>query len=263
MLDPFRGVRTISHRQLAGVLLSLGCLLPTFMVYGEGQARAQYQNPSSELTDIQQQYPGVIFYGGYIKAPGDTQNGDVILQESAFGQPFSEWYPSDTYGSEVVASVITALYPTEEQKASRVGIEGSGKPFRYKWLLYDGTGTDVTAFDPSTFETLFTQADRDIIADQIEILKEAVAASPLDTSLRDTLLDVYYDLAVAEMQATKPLLARLASLRLGIEELSSPEKFIIDEEISTYEEIATTTQAAIDQFASLLVSPLFRHPCSI
>ncbi|MGB6223439.1 hypothetical protein [Haloferula sp.] len=244
-------MKPISHDPFSALLMGCVSLALVSTSFAAGQSRAQFLNLSTANSATQAKNPGVAFFGGYIKAPGDPQSGAVVLQECTFGEAFSQWYPSDTYGSGVVAAALAALYPSA---TTRQGIEDSGAPFRYKWLMHGGEGTDVTAFDANRIAELFTQADRDAIDVQIEILKKAVAASPLDTSIRNTLLDIYYDLAVAEMQAVKPMLARLATFRLGLEVLP-PDKFIIDEEIATYEEITAAILEAINQYTALLSDP--------
>nr|MCU0781114.1 hypothetical protein [Akkermansiaceae bacterium] len=249
----------ILHRTATILLAGLGAGWLTTTAHAAGQARADFRNLSSFRSADQQANPGVAGFQGYLNpanpAAPPPQGGNIILQECSFGQPFSPWYPSDTYGREIVASVTAALYPDTSEAATRQGIEASGKPLRYKWLLYQGTGTDVTAFDVTTVSGWFTQADRDAIVAQLAVLRQAVAASPLDTGLRSLLLDVYHDLAVAEMQAVKPKLAQLATFHLGLETLPLG-KFIIDEEIRTYEEIVTTMGAAIASFGALLTEPL-------
>ncbi|MCF7730836.1 MAG: hypothetical protein K9N23_04075 [Akkermansiaceae bacterium] len=251
-------MNTISFR-LAVVLLA--CHLATVTAHATGQARAEYLNVSFSQTvtlpndTVQNINPGVASFGGYIKGSQTQTTNNVVLQQCTYGQAFSQWYPSDTYGSTVVASVRAALYPVTTPTTTRTAIETSGKPFRYKWLLYSGTGTDVTAFDATSIAGWFTQPDRDAIAVQIDVLKDAIAASPLDTSLRNALLDIYYDLAVAEMQAAKPKLAELAKYHLGITVVTEPRKFIIDKEIETYLEIDTAFQAAIARYRALLGTP--------
>jgi hypothetical protein len=244
-------MKTPASRFASALLPVLVCFLLAPRAQAAGQARAEYRNLTSAHSATQLKNPGVAFFGGYFNTPGNPQTGAVVrLQECSFGQAFSQWYPSDTYGTEVVASVKAALYPSGGTRAT---IIGSGKPFRYKWLLYSGTGTDVTSFDATSIANWFTQTDRDAITTQIGVLKAAVAASPLDISLRDALLDIYYDLAVAEMQAAKPKLANLAKYHLGLLPLD-PDEFIIDKEIETYGEIVTAMDAAIAQYSALFTA---------
>ncbi len=251
-----------SYRLTSALLAAFACLLLTPRAHAVGQARADFPNISSAQLASQQRNPGVTGFNGYIKGTTQTQTPNtVVLQECAFGQAFSQWFPSATYARDIlgeagVSGVKGALYPATGPGTTRTELQDGTpqnpkKPFRYKWLLYSGTGTDVTAFDATSVAGWFTNTDRQNIYDQIAILKAAVAASPLDTSLRDALLDVYYDLAVAEMQAAKPKLATLAKYHLGLLPLG-PNEFIIDKEIATYDDIVDTMDAAIDQYTALL-----------
>ncbi len=247
-------MKVVSNRILSALLVGFVSPFLILTAYATGQARADFQNLSSEQSTAQLQNPGVAFYGSYFNNTDDPQNGSVVIEEATFGQAFSQWFPSGAYGSGIVAEVNDVLYPNTDDINTRTGIETSGKPFRYKWLLYEGTGTDVTAFDVTDLGDWFTQADRDAIRVQIAAMKKAVAASPLDTGLRTQLLDLYYDFAVAEMQIVKPLLAKLARFHLGLETLPSG-KFIIDEEIETFEEIVAGFDQALEQYRDLIGIP--------
>lgn len=247
-------MKTIPLCQPATLLAAFATLVSAPTLHAEGQARAEFRNVSSYHSTTQTDNPGVASFNGYIKG-SQSQSGGAVLQECAFGQAFSQWFPSDTYAAPILATVKTALYPEVTPASTRETIEGSAKPFRYKYLLHNGTGTDdVTAFDPANMATWFTQADRNLIYAKIADLKIAIAASPLDTGLRNLLLDIYYDLAVAEMQAVKPQLAELAKYHLGLTALPSG-KFVIDKEIDTYLAIDTAYQSAISQFQALLATP--------
>jgi hypothetical protein len=235
------------------MLLVSDLIVPTAGAAADpGKARADYRNISSQQATTEQKNPGVAFFSGYINSP-HTQtatDGSAILQECALGQSFSQWYPSDNFGATVAANVKALLYPTATTPDA---IKSEGKPFRYKYLLYSGTGTDVTAFDPATFDSdnLFTDADRNTIKTEIAAIEAAIAASPLDTGLRNLLLDVYYDWAVAEMQESKVQLANLAKYHLGITQPPAGQ-FIIDKEIASYDAIDTAYQKAIAAFSDLL-----------
>ncbi len=249
-------MKPITSHFAAALLAGLASGLLAPRAHANGQARAQFENLSSAQSESQNRNPGVVSFSGFLTPATGTppRSGSHQLQEAAFGQSFSQWFPSETYAEPILASVKTALYPVTTAGSTRTSIKESGKPFRYKWLLYEGTGADVTAFDFDSSADLFTQTDREIIGQQLNILKVAVAASPLDTGLRAALLDLYYDYAVAEIQAVKPKLAQLAKFRLGIEPAPSG-KFIIDEEIDTYQEIVNGFTTAIAQYQDLLCIP--------
>lgn len=203
--------------------------------------------------------PGLIPIQGLIKpvasAPTD---GSVSLTEASFGQPFSAYLfqneggETGTYAAQVVAQVRSVLYPPHG--STRAEVQSSGTAFRYKWLLFspsDGE-TDVT----SHFENMdawFGDPERALADEQILVLRDALAVSPLDTGLRDQLLECYYDLAIAEMQFAKKRLASLAAKHLGFE-LTSP--FIIDEEIAIYESLVELEKGVLEKYAELLSTPI-------
>ena len=122
-------MNTISFR-LVALLLLCGFLAPR--AHATGQARADYRNTSSSQTATQQKNPGVASFSGYIKGSQSQTANNVVLQECAFGQAFSQWYPSDTYAAPIVASVKAALYPVPNPATTRTAIQNSGKAFRYK-----------------------------------------------------------------------------------------------------------------------------------
>lgn len=246
-------MKTIPLRLTATLLTIFATLCSVPALHAAGQARADFRNLTSSQAATQAANPGVASFNGYIKG-SQSQSGGAVLQECAFGQAFSQWFPSDTYAAPILTDVKEALYPVVTPSSTRVTIIGGAKPFRYKYLLHNGTGTDVTAFDPANMADWFTQDDRLKIDVEINKLKTAIAASPLDTGLRNLLLDIYYDLAVAEMQAAKPKLAELAKYHLGLS-LPDSGEFIIDKEIATYLAIDTAYQSAITQFQSLLATP--------
>ncbi len=122
--------------------------------------------------------------------------------------------------------------------------------FRYKWLLFspEPGETDVTTHFQSMSDW-YGEPERTLAESQIEILRDALAISPLDTGLRDLLLEVYYDLAVAEMQFAKKSLADLAAKHLGLT-VTSP--FVIDDEIGIYEDVIALETNVLAKYAELL-----------
>lgn len=217
--------------------------------------RPDYQNLTAATGAVQSVNPTVVHIQGLITpvatAPSD---GAVRLTEASFGQPLARWIPSSdfqstqSYAARIVSEVRAVLYPPSG--ANRTAVETSGAAFRYKYLLFSTTPgeSDVTSqFD--SIDAWFTAADKAVVNAQIIKLRDAIANAPLDNSLRDLLLECYYDLAVAGMQGAKKKLAALATKRLGFE-IVSP--FIIDEEISTYEQLVTQVEGVLAKYAELL-----------
>ena len=85
--------------------------------------------------------------------------------------------------------------------------------------------------------------------EQIEVLREALSFDPLNHQLQSTLLDVFYDLAVAEMLPVSRIQFRTARRRLGLD--SSSTGFIIDDEISDHIQLVELTRKALDLYADL------------
>lgn len=200
--------------------------------------------------------PGVIVIQGLIHSPNSSAaptDGAARLSEVSFGQPFSPYIfrsvsgPSDTYAAEVVAKVRPVLYPP--RGATRAQVLSSGTAFRYKYLLFSPTPGEV---DVTThFQNMgdwFGDPERALVNTQIVILRDALAISPLDTGLRELLLDCYYDLAIAEMQFAKQNLASLAAKHLGIT-LTSP--FVIDDEIKIYESLINLETKVLNKYSEL------------
>lgn len=250
-------MHTLFHRSFA---LSLVLFAASAQADFDSFVRPDFQNltgPGS--VSGRDPNPGLIPVQGLIKpvefAPTD---GAQVLTESSFGQPFSSYLfqsaggATGTYAAQVVAQVRSVLYPPRD--STRAEVQSSGAAFRYKWLLFSPTDgeTDVT----SHFENMdawFGDPERALANGQIAVLRDALAVSPLDTGLRDQLLEIYYDLAVAEMQFAKKSLASLAAKHLGLEVSSL---FIIDEEIAIYESLVVLEKGVLDKYGELLGTPM-------
>lgn len=198
--------------------------------------------------------PGLIHIQGLIvptESSAAPTDGNARLTEVSFGQPFAPFVfrgISATYAAQVVAQVRPVLYPP--RGATRAEVLSSGTAFRYKYLLFSPIPGEV---DVTThFQNMgdwFGEPERALVDAQILILRDALAVSPLDTGLRDLLLDCYYDLAVAEMQFAKQHLASLAAKHLGVT-LTSP--FVIDDEIKIYETLVTVETKVLAKYSELL-----------
>lgn len=223
---------------------------------------------------------GVVFSNSDL-SPTPGSSSQLQLSEYSFGQPFTAYQtPYDGYaddvlregttlpGSGVIEPVFSKLYPagfgtssgvtaTRSQIQNADGTNGPRVAFRFRFLLF---GQDQTPGAPpqiiNLFEQLqgegaegwFTDEDRALAEDQIEILREALAYAPLDRSLQSALLDIYYDIATAEMQAANLSKVQIARKRLGLETVS---EFIIDEEIAAYTELVRITEEVLMRYGQL------------
>lgn len=225
--------------------------------------RADFQNPTWTPTNSPANEPGVIFYPGHLVGPHTAAlniptGGGYVLRESAFGQPFSPYIirmstndPAQTYGDEVMASVLAKLYPSPAELASKTGAQNSQAAFRYKWLLYTPNTTNGitrTVADFDGINAYYGNTNRAIIAQQNTNLVEALAVAPLHNGLQRTLLDAYTDRAAAEMQFNKQNLVALGKLRLG---LTLSGEFVIDDEILLVSNVVARLNSVLTQYANV------------
>jgi hypothetical protein len=207
--------------------------------------------------------PGVIFFPGHLvgpntAAPETPTGGGYVLRDSAFGQPFSPYIVrmstndvKQTYGDEVAAAVLAKLYPNPGDGKSAT--ESSAAAFRYRYLLYspdtDTNGVTRTVADFDGIDAWYGQDERDLVEEQITNLVAALVVNPLNTTLRQTLLDTYTDRAVAELQFNKQDLVELGKKRLA---LTLVGEFVINEEIDLLSNVVTRLDGVLQQYADLL-----------
>ena len=211
---------------------------------------------------------GVICYPGHLVGPSTPAaniptGGGYVLQDSAFGQPFSPYIirmstndVEQTYGDEVLAGVLSQLYPSPDERATQAGVQNSQAAFRYEWLLYAPSTTNGVTRTVADFDGIgayYGDAERAIIAQQITNLVLALQANPLDNRLQQALLDAYTDRATAEMQFNKQDLVTLGQLRLG---LTQSGQFIIDDEITLVSNIVARLNSVLTQYNDLLSRPM-------
>jgi hypothetical protein len=224
--------------------------------------RADFQNRTWTPTNSPTKERSVTFFPGHLVGPHTTApniptGGGYVLRESAFGQPFSPYIvrmstnsSTQTYGDEVLVSVLSKLYP--DPNAGKAAVQSSTAAFRFKYLLYapnttNGVTRTVADFDGIT--AYYTDTERAIVAQQITNLVAALAVAPLHNGLQRALLDAYTDRATAEMQFNKQDLVTLGKLRLG---LTLSGQFIIDDEILLVSNVVARLDSVLMQYASLL-----------
>ncbi len=172
----------------------------------------------------------------------------IQLAGCGFGQMLARTVPFADFENETIRIAQELLYPSAADNTREL-IAGSDAAFRYKQLLYNGTGTEVRA----EFEWIagyFGEAEREVARQGIDILRQALKYSPLNRPLRNALLDAYYDFIVAETQHVKNDLAEVARYRLGLTAIP-PGDFIIDHEIAGYLTILDKYGGILDEYGKL------------
>jgi hypothetical protein len=175
--------------------------------------------------------------------------GTVKLQESSFGQSLATDIPYPDFVLDSILSAQAVLYPA--QGLNRAGVEASGAVFRYKFLLYN-TNAGTVAVDPDKMTDWFTTADRQNFNNAVKLMRDALKYAPYDRTLRNTLLDAYYDRAVAEAQFVKVDLARIARYRLGLVALG-PTEFVINKEIEVATNLLARYEDAFRGYGEMLL----------
>ncbi|MCB1124297.1 MAG: hypothetical protein KJT03_22285, partial [Verrucomicrobiae bacterium] len=173
----------------------------------------------------------------------------ISLSQSAMGQTFSAGEPYPNFVTEQILVAQDILYP--EQGLNREQIEGSGTSFRYKPLIY---GTDEQGATSLGFERIgewYGDPERATAENAIEFLATGLKIVPGDHRLRNAILDAYYDLAVAETQFIKIKHGTLSEWRLGFRP-DPAGGFIVNEEISLYEEILDDYRFVLREYGEFL-----------
>ena len=270
----------VEHSMKSTFLLPLASLflMVSALAVPPKVARPDFENASGPLEG-----GGVMVLQGNIdrltSGPVFGSGADATyLSQSRFGHPFAVTQissPNSTFAEEVLRNnggtgVYDVLYPPGYRTATGVTATRSeltdpatGGAFRYRWLMYGEGGADdegnpvILNLFAETFQDTsdddnpwYGDDERMAAMDQIDALRDALAIAPLNRELQFALLDIYYDLAVAEMQFVNKRLAKLATIRLGLD--SSANEFIIDREIEIYRELIQVVGQAAAWYSELL-----------
>ncbi|MDQ8202389.1 hypothetical protein [Pelagicoccus sp. SDUM812003] len=221
----------------------------------------EFEN-SLELSDqnsTSSQASSVAFFSGSFGAyaPAGSADPAVIptaadtgyqLEASSFGQSLSAGVPFPDFVDEIVDEARELLYPPSD--ATREQVEGSDAAFRYKELLYNSDGEGAVSLDPQVVNDAYGAAERARARDALALVSQALKHAPTDVPLRHSVLDIYYDLALAEMQSVKQDYASVAEVRLGFRAVPD-DGFIIDEEISVYRSVLDKLSVSLDSYGEL------------
>lgn len=273
---------TVSQISTFLLCVSGGCQFATAAVPTKN-VRPDFHDPSAaqEIGDFVT--GGFVMFHAEAHSPGvgpSTGSGGsrIFLEESRYGHPFAvtqslpigSTFVQETLRNNAGTGVYDQLYPAGYRSPTGVTASRSeitdpltGGAFRYRWLMYGEGGADESG-DPvilnlfaQTFQNTsddtnpwYGDDERMAAQEQIETLRGALASAPLNQELQLSLLDIYYDLAVAEMQFVNKRLAKLATIRLGLD--SSANEFVIDKEVAIYRELVQVTGQAVAWYSELL-----------
>ncbi|MFO0795418.1 MAG: hypothetical protein U0586_15305 [Candidatus Brocadiaceae bacterium] len=206
------------------------------------------------------------FFGGHVLPydnPDVPTDGTYKLVSSSFGQVVSKEIPYPGFEDETRNNTLKKLYYDHADDS-----EGNAKAdaaFRYKALLYSGSGKDVSA-QFKKMEDYWTNEERERAFVAANSIRDALVYSPNDNGLRNALLDIYYDIAVAEVSLANERLVAVERCALGID-VGAPElppgETTISTEISLLDEIVFGSEDsvpaydnALENYFSLLTDPM-------
>ncbi|MGJ8723556.1 MAG: hypothetical protein ACSHYB_03275 [Roseibacillus sp.] len=236
-------LRTRHHFLLLALVATAGAIEP--------KVRPVFDNLVTEPGDADNPFIYTGLTGNPNLATANSGNypndGVVFLEEFSVGQSFAPYTPFEDYAKDEADRIRTFLYPAPT--ASKTQVESSSAAFRYLTLLYspEPGETDVTSHFQQ-MDTWYGEPERLTTEAAIDDIWAALANAPLDSGLRNLLLDAYTDRAVAEVQFIKNDLVELGKKRLGLEVVSV---FVIDEEIEILERVTGTLKTIIDQYTEL------------
>lgn len=200
------------------------------------------------------------FYGGLVcgevatppqtPLPCAPTDGTVHLVAASLGQPFARNIPFSTapgcppgetcdFIGDAMLRSAKLLYFTEgedvaDDDPAAFVYARSKAAFRYKDLMYSDVGGDpVNTIEArlSSMADFYGQPERDRSLAAERLLRDALKYAPTNHQLRNSLLDLYYDRAVAEQTFAKEKLVDIARQRLNP---PPPGGFVITNEIDSY-----------------------------
>lgn len=166
----------------------------------------------------------------------------------SIGQPFSPYVPYSNFVADTLSRALAALYydkaSTQEEK--------NAAAFRYKTLLYDKEKVDAKTYILAQFGKIgdfWGCAERERAHQAAQNVIGALRYAPWNRELRWALLDIYYDIAVAEKALAQERHVAVAELAIKV---PAPGESILDEEIAILEEVLPLYRNALSGFMKVI-----------
>ncbi|MCP4697972.1 MAG: hypothetical protein GY862_14135 [Gammaproteobacteria bacterium] len=202
---------------------------------------------------------GAAFFSGHVVPAqiNGTVNADLPknnqfgLSRSAFGQAVAGTVPFPSFQNIIADEVKATLYCSTATVCDT-------HAFRYKTILAEARTSQGIGLD-DRLGTLWTSVDRDSALGEAETIIEALRYDPSNQGLRTALLDIYYDLTVADMLLAKELEAdaQMSVLNFTDSRYNTPSGgFVINKEIDYLEQAKASYETAGQRYFQFLLSPL-------
>lgn len=201
------------------------------------------------------------FFGGHVKflpaadgTPTEPGGGGYRLVESSFGQLAGFTVPYPNFEQVAVTHALKTLY--YDHADNTPGYEKGSAAFRYKTLLYSRDGVGITP-GFATMASLWNNTTRARARAAADGIKAALRYSPRDQGLRNALLDVLYDLAIAEVTLAKELETESLKASMSFPGYLPPfGEYAISPEIDFLRRALEGYRAAAQPYFSLLTDRL-------
>jgi len=234
-------------------LIILSILITCFNVDAYSETiRANYLNilvvPPGKNPPANQS-SSAMFFNGHIGR--SSVNNSIVLSQSSFCQPFSRDIP---YPGFIENSLNTALKMLYYEYAPGSESEKKEAAFSYRILLYQKKEVDAKTYITAQFDSIsdyWTEAKRNKALEAAEIIKDALKFAHYDKNLRWVLLDIFYDIAVADLAVAKEKIVQTYKYSLGISP-PSPGELIISKEIDLLEEALVLYRESMKGYFDLL-----------
>lgn len=239
------------RRPLLATLLLL--VVPSeAMALSSYTVRAAFENriavpPASNLHGATSSY--AVFFGGTNRSTPVPGLAGVQIGSSSFGQPFAAQIPYRDFIDATLTRARERLYYDQAPPEHR-----DQAAFRYRALLYDQEAVDAETFIRAQFDTIgdfWGASERDRALAAADEIVAAIRYAPWDRNLRNALLDVYYDIAVAEKTLAQNRRVSVAEIMLELEPVA-PGEFLIDREVEALEQAQDLYRNALTGYMSAL-----------
>ncbi|MCP4109314.1 MAG: hypothetical protein GY749_27950, partial [Desulfobacteraceae bacterium] len=189
---------------------------------------------------------------GIMKEPGD---GTFKLIESSFGQAVSYSVPYYDFQDRAIEWSKKRLYYEHGEQEGEFAKQDAA--FRYKALLY---GADTEGRISARFDKMsdyWTEAERTRALEAARLIRNSLIYDPFHKGLRNALLDIYYDIAVADLANATEMVVEAQKYALALPGyLASPGEFQISKEIEQLEAALPLYDAAVSPYFDLLKDPV-------
>lgn len=202
---------------------------------------------------------GAAFFSGHV-LPGQIngalnpelpKSGQYGLSQTSFGQMVAASVPFPAFQKTIIAAVNANLYCSDSSSCD-------AHAFRYKTILEEARTAQGIGLNDRLAD-LWLEADRSKALEEAGRIIEALRYDPSDSGLRHALLDIYYDLTVADMLLAKELESDAQMSVLNFDDAryyTEVGGFVINKEIDYLEQAKAAYEIAGRRYFQFLLSPL-------